>query len=218
MEFDLHGHTRASPLDGIKYSPTEAVRRAKEVSLDGIAISDHETFNGIEEALAAGKKYNLIVIPGVEIITRCGNRFPHLLALGLTPRIIKGDKIPTFGKTRKVIEWIHHWGGVAIAVHPRQNIFDRMDQFHVTIVSFSLTQIEKLAHLLDGVEICSPHISIGTGEKLIKLAEKYNLAQLKSSDFHKLENIGLYRTKISETCSDWEMVIRAIKNRRIICS
>jgi predicted metal-dependent phosphoesterase TrpH len=223
VEFDLHGHTNASRLDNLffgvaKYSPTQAVKQAKKVGLSGIAITDHNTLDGVNEALEAGKKHNLIIVPGVELITRCGARFPHLLALGITEETIKGDKIPSFGKTEDIINWIHRYGGVAIAVHPRQNIFDRMDQLHVTFVSFSLKQIEKLAPFLDGVEIASPHISAKTSKELINLAEKYNLAQLKSSDFHKLEKIGLYRTKILAACANWQMVIEAIRKRKIVCS
>jgi predicted metal-dependent phosphoesterase TrpH len=61
---DLHVHTYYS--DGI-YSPTEVVKRAKANRVSLIAITDHDGTDGIEEALMAGKKYNVKVIPGIEI-------------------------------------------------------------------------------------------------------------------------------------------------------
>lgn len=61
---DLHTHTTAS--DG-SMSPAELVRHAKENGLTAIAITDHDTLEGIEEALDEGKKQNIEVIPGVEI-------------------------------------------------------------------------------------------------------------------------------------------------------
>ena len=67
MKADLHIHTIAS--DG-HYTPTQIVQKAKKGGLKAIAITDHDTVGGVEEALKAGKKYNFEVIPGVEF--SCG--------------------------------------------------------------------------------------------------------------------------------------------------
>ena len=67
MKADLHMHTTAS--DGY-YTPTQIVKKAKKIGLKAIAITDHDTVNGVKEALEAGKKYGLEVIPGVEF--SCG--------------------------------------------------------------------------------------------------------------------------------------------------
>ena len=61
---DLHAHTTAS--DGI-YRPRELVHLAKEMGLSVIAVTDHDTVGGIPEALAAGIREHIGVIPGVEI-------------------------------------------------------------------------------------------------------------------------------------------------------
>lgn len=61
---DLHIHTTAS--DG-SFSPSEIVKKATEIELKAIAITDHDTIAGVPEALAAARKYGLAVIPGVEI-------------------------------------------------------------------------------------------------------------------------------------------------------
>lgn len=63
-QIDLHLHTTAS--DGL-HSPTEVVEMTKDLGLKAIAITDHDTIDGLPEALAAGQKYGLEVIPGVEI-------------------------------------------------------------------------------------------------------------------------------------------------------
>jgi len=74
---DLHLHTIAS--DGI-YTPSEIVRRAAEKGLEYIAITDHDTTNGISEALAAAGEFeSLTVIPGVEISTDYTNGLVHIL-------------------------------------------------------------------------------------------------------------------------------------------
>jgi len=61
---DLHTHTTAS--DG-SYSPSSIVELAKKVGVCAIAITDHDTTDGIDEAIIAGLENNIEVVPGVEI-------------------------------------------------------------------------------------------------------------------------------------------------------
>jgi 3',5'-nucleoside bisphosphate phosphatase len=61
---DLHAHSTAS--DG-SMSPRELVRHAKASGLAAIALTDHDTIDGIEEAMDEGNKVGLEVIAGLEI-------------------------------------------------------------------------------------------------------------------------------------------------------
>lgn len=61
---DLHTHTTAS--DG-SMTPMELVRHAFEKGLGAVAVTDHDTVNGVEQALDEGNKLGIEVIPGVEI-------------------------------------------------------------------------------------------------------------------------------------------------------
>lgn len=63
MIVDLHIHTTAS--DG-SLTPAQVVGEAAEKGLLAIAITDHDTINGVAEGLAAGKNQGVHVIPGVE--------------------------------------------------------------------------------------------------------------------------------------------------------
>ncbi|MCK8828008.1 PHP domain-containing protein [Natroniella acetigena] len=65
-KIDLHLHTTAS--DGT-LTPKELVAAAKEKSLAAIAITDHDSISGIEEALQTGAKLGVEVIPGIELTT-----------------------------------------------------------------------------------------------------------------------------------------------------
>jgi len=76
MEIDLHIHTTAS--DGTM-SPTAVVRYAKEKGLRAIAITDHDTVEGIAEGLREGGKLGLEVIPGVELSVDFPKGTMHLL-------------------------------------------------------------------------------------------------------------------------------------------
>ncbi|WP_420629757.1 PHP domain-containing protein [Candidatus Leptofilum sp.] len=64
---DLHNHTTAS--DG-EYSPTELVQAGKALGLQAIGVTDHDTLNGLDEALATGKELGIRVVPGVEVSLR----------------------------------------------------------------------------------------------------------------------------------------------------
>lgn len=67
---DLHTHSKYSS-DG-ELTPTELVKKAKEAGLKYIAITDHDSVAGVEEALKAGKEFGIEVIPGVEIHSMLG--------------------------------------------------------------------------------------------------------------------------------------------------
>ena len=64
QNFDLHTHSNAS--DG-SYAPADLVRLAAECGVTTLALTDHDTVSGIAEAQAAGEKYGVTLIPGVEI-------------------------------------------------------------------------------------------------------------------------------------------------------
>jgi predicted metal-dependent phosphoesterase TrpH len=79
--FDLHMHTTAS--DGA-YSPRDLVRKAHAAGLRTIAITDHDTLEGIDEACRTGLKYGIHVIPGIEISTKYQGHSVDILGYHVT--------------------------------------------------------------------------------------------------------------------------------------
>lgn len=77
---DLHTHTTAS--DGMN-RPADNVRLAHEAGLAAVAITDHDTVAGIPEALKAGERCGVIVVPGVEISTAHEGKDIHILGYGI---------------------------------------------------------------------------------------------------------------------------------------
>lgn len=73
---DLHTHTTAS--DGT-LSPKESVMRAIEKGLKAMAITDHDTVEGIGQGMIAGEQYGLEVIPGIEISSVDSGQDIHVL-------------------------------------------------------------------------------------------------------------------------------------------
>lgn len=79
-KIDLHLHTNKS--DG-RLSPTELVRLAHKGGVRRMALTDHDTTAGLEEAMAEGAALGVEVIPGVELGTDSRSGDLHMLGLFL---------------------------------------------------------------------------------------------------------------------------------------
>ena len=75
---DLHVHSTAA--DG-SLTPTEVVTRAAGLGLTAMALTDHATVSGIDEALKAAKDLDMEVIPGIEVSCIYKEKEIHILGL-----------------------------------------------------------------------------------------------------------------------------------------
>lgn len=82
MTADLHIHTTAS--DG-RFSPPEIIKQALEAGLSYIAITDHDTVDGLLKLrqLETSIPANLAIIPGIEFSTDLPNNEVHILGYGI---------------------------------------------------------------------------------------------------------------------------------------
>jgi len=167
MKYDLHIHSKYS--DDGALEPQEIVRIAKGKGLDGIAITDHNTIKGGEEA----KKYeteDFKVIIGAEIMTEKGEITGLFLSQEIESR-----------RFQDVIAEIKAQGGMAIVPHP----FDRLrhSAFHIT---------SEYVSLIDAIEgFNSRSIFTEDNKKAVEFAAQYNLPLLGGSDAHYANEIGL---------------------------
>lgn len=76
IKCDLHTHSTAS--DG-RYSPSEVVKKAFERGVKYLALTDHDTVSGIEEANDEAEKLDIHFIPGVELSTTYKGETVHIL-------------------------------------------------------------------------------------------------------------------------------------------
>lgn len=79
---DLHNHTTAS--DGT-FTPEQAVKYAVEKGLAAIAITDHDTADGVVQGMSAGEKYGVEVVPGIEISADYKGYGIHILGYFIDP-------------------------------------------------------------------------------------------------------------------------------------
>lgn len=82
MRIDLHTHSDRS--DGT-VSPAELVRRAARTGLDVVALTDHDTADGWDEAALVAQGCGIGFVPGIEISCQHAGAAVHLLAYSPDP-------------------------------------------------------------------------------------------------------------------------------------
>ncbi len=194
MKFDLHTHTHYSYnpygiIDALD-SPEEMVKRAKEIGLDGIAFTDHNTIKVKDKFKELSEKYGVFVLLGEEVLTNKG----EVIALGIN-EVIKEDM-----SLLETIDKIHEQGGLAIAPHPF-NIFGK--------------GTEKNALKADCIEIFnSLSLDRISNNRNKKLAIRHNRPAVVGSDAHMKEMLGYGITDIK--CEpDIDSILRAIRKRQV---
>jgi len=114
--YDLHLHTTAS--DG-KLRPRELVRAAKSSGLRAFAITDHDTVEGIPEAMEEAAALGIELIPGVEVSANFGEAPVHVLGLFIEYREPWLEKFFSEAAERRidrVHEMVRRLGGVGIGI------------------------------------------------------------------------------------------------------
>ena len=194
---DLHMHTIYS-YDGTASVPA-VLRRAKEVGLDVIAITDHDVSRGALLAEQLAPAYEIQVMPGVEITIAEGD----LLALGIHTLVPAGHSLV------ETLIQVGALGGICIAPHPMAGGMGMNSlKFHSVITA---VKHPEAGRYLRGIEVINAtaldrHSSIFAQE----LAHFTGLARTGSSDAHVLQAIGLGVTEFpGQTVDD---LIIALKN------
>ena len=82
MRIDLHTHSSVS--DGTD-TPAELMRNARIAGLDVVGLTDHDTFDGLDEAAAEGALQGVQLVRGMELSCSRQGSSVHLLAYGAAP-------------------------------------------------------------------------------------------------------------------------------------
>lgn len=175
LKIDLHTHSFYSG-DGVS-TPEEMVASARKKGLHGIALTDHNTSEGVEYLIAKGYARadgqpvdGFLVIPGIEVSTAEG----HLLCIGATlPDNLKGTP------ALDICKRIHDVGGLAIPAHP-------YDLFRAGIRESTLDKLE-----IDALEVFNAATTFKScNERARRYAEARGLPMTSASDAHHEAAIG----------------------------
>jgi len=165
-------------------APETLVRRAERRDLDGVAITDHNTMEGVPPVRRAASG-DFMVIPGEEIDTPDGQIIGLFLSEPIEPWQSPGD----------VIDQIHDQGGVAVAPHP----FDALRE--------GLKGIDEHAETLDAIETINSRCLRGRyNKRATAFATEHHLPATGGSDAHFAYEVG---TAFTEVRTDGETLAEA---------
>lgn len=187
---DIHIHTTHS--DGMATVQQVFDFVENETDLDLIAITDHDMFDGAEEArnLAARRNYRFQVLTGVEVTTIEG----HLLVLGI-------DKpIRSLQPLDRTIAQVHEQGGIVIAPHPMSWLIRSIGRNGLLRIQNNSSD----AIHFDGCETMNPSIAGKVVASQVRdlNARVLQLAETGGSDSHFLATIGTATTVFPGNTAD----------------
>lgn len=111
-EVDLHMHSTAS--DGA-ISPTAVVEAAAAAGLSAIALTDHDTLAGLDEAARAADPLGIRIVSGVELSAHDGEREIHILALHVSRPSLLESRLSAFrdaraARAREIVDKLRRLG------------------------------------------------------------------------------------------------------------
>jgi len=172
IRFDPHVHTAAS--HDARGSVADVLQQADDGGLAAIGITDHDTVDGAQRALDIQHRYDVLVVPGVEISTADG----HLLGLGISEQ-------PPLGRSLvATVEWVHDRGGIAVVPHPFQRSRHGVGK--------------SLLANCDGVEVFNAWAVTGIqNRRAAAVAGRIGQPGLGASDAHRPETVGIAATELT---------------------
>jgi predicted metal-dependent phosphoesterase TrpH len=204
MLIDLHVHSHHTR--GCDLSPRDAVRRAREAGLDGIAFTDLNTLEGLEEIRAAGREEGLLALGGLEVATDRGHYlcfFPDPARVPPPPQLF-GSITPW--PVREVLAKVRELGGVAIAAHP----YDKSVERPSGDVIFTLDG-------LSAVEGLNTHRAGPANDLAIEAADHMNLPCTGGSDAHQAAEIGRAATLFRDPVSTEADLVAQLRAGTVFC-
>lgn len=138
---ELHIHTVLSPCAGVEMIPPLIVRKAVELGINLIAITDHNASENVQAVIQAAQGENLVVLPGMEIQTE---EEVHSICLFDTVDQLKEFQQVVDRKLPK-IENNPKFFGEQFIVDKTGDFIRRKDQLLITSVNLSL---EKAFHIV----------------------------------------------------------------------
>ena len=177
---DLHTHTTAS--DG-QYAPAELVGLARKNGLQVLAVTDHDTIAGVNEAQRAGDKLGLRVIRGVELSAKEHHNF-HILGYGFRDgdtelsRLCEKFRAGRDERKYKIVDFLREKG-----------------------VEIDLSEVEELA---GGKVIARPHFA--------RILVKHGYASDNRDAFDRYLDTEEFRQRVKRFKAASRTCVEAIKN------
>jgi predicted metal-dependent phosphoesterase TrpH len=194
MKFDLHMHTTRHSPDS-QMDPLALCRRAEELRLDGVVITEHDwlwTEPELEALRALHPK--LVILAGIEVTTREG----HFLVYG----VHNPFALPRGIAVADLCIEVHRQGGAVVAAHPHRwgQPFDEI--------------LRDERPDLDGMELMTGHMDATCRRLAAATFRQHTICGLGSSDAHHEDELGVCYTEFDAVIRTGQELAQAIRGRR----
>lgn len=205
MIIDLHVHT----INGSHCSvlnPSDLVRYACGLKLDGICITEHNTTWDISRLRETAEEQGLRLFQGIEVNTDEG----HVLAFGL-PGYISG--ISSAETLRRVLD---EHGGAMIIAHPFREDISTYYSFssYQTPRTMDMEEVSRrpIFQLVDAMEVANGGATQKEMDFSIKASEAMGVRGTGGSDAHSPYGVGCCATLFEREISNVEGLVEELKS------
>ena len=189
MLLDTHLHTKEHSNDSA-LPVRDAIARAKAIGLDGLCVTDHDSWGILPEVDALRRECDFPIFVGIEILTASGD----FVVFGVEPF----EYEPRHIKAEELMDRVRICGGAAVAAHPyRDN-------------GRGAGELIKTLPGLAGVECFNGSTKHDANLRAFSEARARRLACLGASDSHLVERVGKFATRFDGMARDERGLIRLI--------
>lgn len=194
FRIDLHNHTVYSGDSTLE--PEEAVQRAIELGLDGIAFTEHNIILDPYVTARLREKYagSAVVLSGIEYASLEG----HLLVFGWPDGF---DGLGVYAPARDLIRLVVEQGGVVIPAHPYRSW---------SLFKGDLSSLSGIA----AIEAYNGQNTDEENEQAVICAGRYGIPTTGGSDSHDIDGVGRCCTEFFAPVADEAAFIEQIKAGR----
>lgn len=208
MKIDMHCHVKEGSIDS-RVTLEEYIQTCKEKGIDGILVTDHDTYNGYRHwkyNLKEKKYKDFVVLKGIEYDTVDAGHILIIMPQGVKMRLLEMRGLPL----SELIDVVHYHGGICGPAHPCGEKY----------LSFTNTKCwQKSPELLekfDFIETFNACESEESNEGAKYLAEKYDKPGTGGSDAHRPDCIGRGYTIFAKPIKTELDLIMQIRNKEVL--
>lgn len=189
MIIDTHMHTAEYSPDSFLPIAT-AIGRAREMGIDALCITDHDTLGAAEVIGLWRRKFDFTLILGVEVLTTDGDFVCYGLDKAPAPRTVSA---------RDLLIHLDSLGGAAIAAHPFRNN------------NRGARELISTLPCLAAVECFNGSTPAQENLHALRLARARGLSLCGAGDAHRREKVGTFTTEVAGTIKNESDLIAALK-------
>ena len=193
LKIDLHTHTADDPEESVRHSSCALIDKAQSLGYDALSITNHNGISFSRYLQDYARERGIILIPGTEVTIQG----KHVLIVNAHEGFLNAR---TLGDIRNM----KNGECLVVAPHP----------FYPGLSSL-LWQVQQNVEVFDAIEFSwFYHERINFNKFAVRMAERYNMPLICTSDCHRLEKFGCAYSLV-EAEKDPDAIIEGVKKGRV---